>query len=157
MKVKLLLIGKTTDPQWLALEKNYEARLDHYVKFQRVECPAIKKFGQLPQETLKEKEGELLLSCIDKDDFLVLMDENGWVRSSVEFSHFIQEKQLVSTKTMVFCIGGAYGFSASVYRRANVQLSLSKMTFSHQMVRTIFLEQLYRAYTIIKGEKYHHL
>ncbi len=113
------------------------------------------KNPHLSMEALKTKEGEIILNKLQKDDFLILLDENGKQSTSVEFSQFLEKKQMDGTKRLIFQIGGAYGFSEAVYARANYKMSLSKLTFSHQMVRLFFVEQLYRAFTILKGEKYH--
>jgi 23S rRNA (pseudouridine1915-N3)-methyltransferase len=124
--------------------------------FEKIVLPDIKNPKNLSVEELKKKEGELILSKISNQDFLVLMDENGSNFSSVKFSEWINQKVNEGIRSMVFVIGGAFGFSKEVFERANQKISLSKMTFSHQLVRVIFLEQLYRAQTILKGEPYHH-
>ncbi len=161
MKIELWVIGKTDFDylkQGVAL---YEKRLKHYVPFEMIVLNDVKN-PPLPKgllrssiEALKIKEGELILSKIQKDDFLILLDENGTQMGSVDFAHFVEKKQVESVKRLVFQIGGAYGFSEAVYQRANLKMSFSKMTFSHQMIRLFFVEQLYRAFTIVKGEKYH--
>ena len=156
MKITLLTVGKT-DKEWV---KNgldiYASRLKHYIPFSLVEIPELKNVSSLSKEQIKIREGELILKNIRPSDDLILLDERGKEYSSMEFSKVIQDKISYAGKDMVFVIGGAYGFSEAVYARANSKLSLSRMTFSHQMVRTIFVEQLYRAFTIIKGEPYHH-
>jgi 23S rRNA (pseudouridine1915-N3)-methyltransferase len=156
MKVYLLLVGKT-ESQWLkgAIEI-YEERLSHYTGYQRIEIPELKFASKLSQQQIKDKEGELILKNVKPNDELILLDEKGKEFSSEEFAAHLDKKSIYGTKSVIFVIGGAYGFSDEVYKRANEKLSLSKMTFSHQMVRLIFLEQLYRAHTIIKGEPYHH-
>ncbi|MBL7816205.1 MAG: 23S rRNA (pseudouridine(1915)-N(3))-methyltransferase RlmH [Saprospiraceae bacterium] len=154
MKIELWVIGKTT---FKYLDEGiglYEKRLKHYTNFELVVIPDVKN-PPLSSEALKIKEGESILNKLNKEDFLILLDENGKQQTSVDFSKFIDNQQVNATKRMVFQIGGAYGFSEAVYARANQKLSLSKMTFSHQMIRLFFVEQLYRAFTIIKGEKYH--
>ena len=154
MKIELWVVGKTELDylkQGMAL---YEKRLKHYVPFETVVLNDVKN-PPLSIEALKSKEGELILNKIQKDDFLILLDENGALMDSVDFAHFIEKKQVDSVKRLIFQIGGAYGFSEAVYQRANVKMSLSKMTFSHQMIRLFFVEQLYRAFTIMRGEKYH--
>lgn len=156
MKLTLLTVGKT-DVRWVreGLEL-YVSRLSHYVKFALKEIPELKNVSALTRDQIKEREGELILSSVLPADEVVLLDERGRKYRSVEFAGFLQDKMIRGGKDIVFVIGGAYGFSDKVYDRANSMLSLSDMTFSHQMVRTIFAEQLYRAFTIIKGEPYHH-
>lgn len=156
MKITLLTVGKT-DKEWV---KNgldiYASRLKHYIPFSLVEIPELKNVSSLSKEQIKIREGELILKNIRPSDDLILLDERGKEYSSMELAKVIQDKISYAGKDMVFVIGGAYGFSEAVYARANSKLSLSRMTFSHQMVRIIFVEQLYRAFTIIKGEPYHH-
>jgi 23S rRNA (pseudouridine1915-N3)-methyltransferase len=156
MKVSLLTMGKT-DVGWVreGLEL-YVSRLSHYLQFSLKEIPELKKAASLTKEQIKEKEGELLLGEIQPRDEVILLDEHGKELRSVEFASWIQDRLSRGGRDLVFVIGGAYGFSSKVYERADGKVSLSKMTFSHQMVRTIFAEQLYRAFTIIKGEPYHH-
>ncbi len=156
MKLYLLLVGKT-ESQWLksAIEI-YEERLAHYTGYQRIEIPELKFVSKLSHQQIKDKEGELILKNVKQNDELILLDEKGREFSSEEFAAHLDKKSIYGTKNVIFVIGGAYGFSEEVYKRANEKFSLSKMTFSHQMVRLIFLEQLYRAHTIIKGEPYHH-
>ncbi len=154
MKIELWVVGKTA---FKYLEEGiglYEKRLKHYTSFELIVLPDVKN-PPLSTEALKTKEGELILNKLTKDDVLVLLDENGKQQTSIEFSKFIENQQISSTKRLVFQIGGAFGFSEGVYQRANFKLSLSKLTFSHQMIRLFFVEQLYRAFTIIRGEKYH--
>ena len=154
MKIELWVVGKTA---FKYLEEGivlYEKRLKHYTSFELVVLPDVKN-PPLSTEALKMKEGELILNKLTKDDVLVLLDENGKHQTSMAFSKFIENQQINSTKRLVFQIGGAFGFSEAVYQRANFKLSLSKMTFSHQMIRLFFVEQLYRAFTIVRGEKYH--
>ena len=154
MKIEFCVVGKTNVTHLIEGFQVYEKRLKHYVSFDYIVLPDIKQ--PPPQvEALKQKEGDLILNRLQKDDFLVLLDEKGRQLSSVQFAQFIENKQLNRTKKLVFQVGGAFGFSEAVYQRANYQLSLSAMTFSHQMIRLFFIEQLYRAFTIIKGEKYH--
>ncbi len=156
MKVSLLTMGKT-DVGWVreGLEL-YVSRLSHYLQFSLKEIPELKKAASLTKEQIKEKEGELLLGEIQPRDEVILLDEHGKELRSVEFASWIQDRLSRGGRDLVFVIGGAYGFSSKVYERADGKVSLSKMTFSHQMVRTIFAEQLYRSFTIIKGEPYHH-
>ncbi|MDD7084036.1 MAG: 23S rRNA (pseudouridine(1915)-N(3))-methyltransferase RlmH [Bacteroidales bacterium] len=155
MKITLLTVGKT-DVRWVreGLEL-YVSRLSHYVRFSLKEIPELKNVSAFTKEQIKEKEGDLILSSLAPGDFVVLLDERGRKYRSVEFADFIRER-LNRGADMVFVVGGAYGFSQKVYSRADSMMSLSDMTFSHQMVRTIFAEQLYRAFTIIRGEPYHH-
>lgn len=156
MKITLLTVGKT-DRDWVRQGLDiYVSRLRHYIPFVLNEIPELKNVSALTKEQIKAKEGELILKNVRPTDDLILLDEHGKEYSSTELSRVIQDKISYVGKDIVFVIGGAYGFSDAVYQRANSKLSLSKMTFSHQMVRAIFAEQLYRAFTIIKGEPYHH-
>ena len=156
MKISLLTVGKT-DVKWVreGLE-TYVSRLSHYVPFSLEEIPELRNASALSREQIREKEGELILKRLKDTDEVILLDEHGREFRSVEWAAFLGEKLSRSSRDLVFVVGGAYGFSEKVYARAASRLSLSKMTFSHQMVRTIFAEQLYRAFTIIKGEPYHH-
>ena len=156
MKIRLIVIGKTNAAYLKTGESDYEYRLKHYCKFEELLIPKIKNSGKLSHSDVKIKEGKLILKSVDQNDQIILLEEKGKSFSSVDFSNFLNQKLLSSTKRLVFVIGGAFGFSEEVYKRANSKLSLSKMTFSHQMIRLIFKEQLYRAFTILKGEKYHH-
>lgn len=156
MKIKLLAIGKTDDAYIQTGIQKFEARLKHYTPFEIQIIQDIKNSKNLSIPQQKEKEGELILSSIELSDKIILLDENGSTYSSREFSEFIQKQMLSGFKNLIFVIGGPYGFSDDVYKRANGKISLSKMTFSHQMVRLIFTEQLYRAMTILKNEPYHH-
>lgn len=156
MKLTLLLTGKT-EGAWLKSGiEVYEERLMHYTGYQRIEIPELKLVSNLTQQQIKEREGEQILKYIKTGDELILLDEMGDEFSSQKFAAHLEKKGIYGTKNVILVIGGAYGFSEAVYRRANEKISLSKMTFSHQMVRLILLEQLYRAFTIIKGEPYHH-
>jgi 23S rRNA (pseudouridine1915-N3)-methyltransferase len=155
MKTELWLIGKTSFPYLVEGMALYEKRLSHYLHFMIAVLPDVKNAGTLPPEQLKVKEGELILSKIKSDDFLVLLDERGGQLTSIDFSKFIEQKLQLSHKRLVFVVGGAFGFSQAVYWRSDFQMALSKMTFSHQMIRLFFLEQLYRAMTILRGEGYH--
>ena len=155
MKIALLTVGKT-DRDWVKQGMDiYVSRLKHYIPFSIIEIPELKNVSSLSKEQIKTKEGELILKNIRPNDDLILLDEHGKELSSVEFARLLQDKISYIGKDIVFVIGGAYGFSEEVYKRANSKLSLSRMTFSHQMVRAIFAEQIYRAFTIIKGEPYH--
>ena len=156
MKIKLIVVGKTNTAYLKTGENEYENRLKHYCNVEEIIINDVKNGSKLSEKELKIKEGDLILKKIDSIAKVVLLDNNGEIYSSNEFSNFLKENMLHSTKSLVFIIGGAYGFSDKVYKRGNNKLSLSKMTFSHQLVRLIFKEQLYRAFTIIKREKYHH-
>ena len=156
MNVTLLTVGKT-DVKWVKEGLDlYVSRLGHYVPFSVVEIPELKKAGSLTRQQIKDKEGELILKQLGPSDTLILLDEHGREFRSLEFADYIQKQLGSGARNLFFTIGGAYGFSEAVYQRCQGKISLSKMTFSHQMVRTIFAEQLYRAFTILKGEPYHH-
>ena len=156
MKITLLTVGKT-DKDWVRQGLDiYVSRLKHYIPFGIVEIPELKNVSALSKEQIKNKEGELILKNIRQTDDVILLDERGKEYTSVELAKIIQDKISYAGKDIVFVIGGAYGFSDAVYQRSNSKLSLSKMTFSHQMVRAIFAEQIYRALTIMRGEPYHH-
>ena len=156
MEVKLVTVGKTDVP-WVKEGLDlYVSRLRHYVPFTIVEIPQLKNVSAFSQEQIKEKEGELILKQVAPGETVILLDERGRQYRSVEWADWIQRQLSLGGKGLVFVVGGAYGFSQKVYDRANGLVSLSKMTFSHQMVRTVFAEQLYRAFTIIRGEPYHH-
>ena len=152
MKITLLTVGKT-DIKWVSegLEV-YASRLRHYLPFEMKEIPELKNVSALSREQIKQTEGKLILKNIKDSDEVILLDERGKEYRSVEFAAFLEKRMALSSRDIVFVIGGAYGFSQEVYERSNGKVALSKMTFSHQMVRTIFVEQLYRACTIIKGE-----
>ena len=156
MKIKLIVVGKTNVKYLLEAENEYQQRLKHYVKFEEVILADIKNAKNLTHQELSRREGELIVSKIDKNDEVILLDDKGKEFTSLNFSQFLNQKMIQSTRCLTFVVGGAFGFSAELYDRTNTKISLSKMTFSHQMVRMIFKEQLYRAFTIIKGEKYHH-
>jgi len=156
MTIKLLGIGKTDDKTLQNLTDVYIKRLQFYNKFEIELIPDLKKVKNLDENQQKQKEGELILNRITSSDFVVLLDENGKQLSSIGFSEFIQKRFNSGLKQVIFIIGGPYGFSEEVYSRADTKISLSKMTFSHQMVRLFFTEQLYRAFTILKNEPYHH-
>ena len=155
MKVTLILVGKTTDKHFDAGINDYAGRIKHYLPFEITILPELKNTKSLSEEQQKEKEGEQILKLLTSSDTVVLLDEHGKEMRSIEYAQWLQKKQ-ATAKRLVFVIGGPYGFSPAVYSRADEKISLSKMTFSHQMVRLIFTEQLYRACTIIKGEPYHH-
>jgi 23S rRNA (pseudouridine1915-N3)-methyltransferase len=156
MKICLLVIGKTDEAYLQNGIELFLKRIPHYISFEMKVIPDIKNSKNLSEDQQKEKEGELILQQISTSDELFLLDEQGMEVSSVKFAQFLEKKMVAGIKRLVFVIGGPYGFSGNVYSRAIGKVSLSKMTFSHQMVRLIFLEQLYRAMTILKGEPYHH-
>ena len=152
MTITLICIGKTSEKYVSEGIGIYLERIKHYCKFNLVEMEA----GKGDETQIKKKESESLLKRVEEKDFLILLDEKGKENTSVQFAELFRHHQNISTKNLVFVIGGSYGFSEEVYKRANAKIALSKMTFPHQLVRIIFLEQIYRAFTILKGEKYHH-
>lgn len=156
MKVCLLVIGKTDAAYIRTGIEEYEKRLTRYLAYDMKVLPDIKNSKNLTEELQKGKEGNLILAELQAGDWMVLLDEKGKQYTSVGFADFVAQKMLNGIKRLVFVVGGPYGFSEAVYQRANEKISLSQMTFSHQMVRLIFTEQLYRAMTILKGEPYHH-
>ena len=156
MNIKLIAVGKTDHKNLQLLIDEYQKRLSFYIKFEFEILADIKNFKNLSESQQKEKEGELILSKIGSTDQLILLDENGKNYSSIDFAGELQKKMNSGIKTLVFVIGGPYGFSSEVYEKAQCKISLSSMTFSHQMVRLFFIEQLYRAFTILKNEPYHH-
>jgi 23S rRNA (pseudouridine1915-N3)-methyltransferase len=156
MQIKLIAVGKTDHASINQLIKEYESRLGHYIRFELEIIPDLKNTKTLSESLQKEKEGELILKKISPSDELILLDERGKSYSSIDFSSFLQKKMNSGLKQLIFVIGGPYGFSEAVYRRSNGKLSISKMTFSHQMIRPFFIEQLYRAFTILRNEPYHH-
>ena len=156
MKVNLILVGKTTSKMFQSIIEDYSERVKHYTPFEVTVIPELKNTKSLSQEQQKQMEGEQIQRQLQESDHVVLLDEHGQELRSIEFATWISKKQQAVSRRLVFVIGGPYGFSPTIYQRANEKLSLSKMTFSHQMVRMIFIEQLYRAFTILKGEQYHH-
>jgi 23S rRNA (pseudouridine1915-N3)-methyltransferase len=156
MTIKLIAIGKTDNKQLIYLIEEYIKRLDHYINFKLDIIPDLKKTKNLSEAQQKQKEGELILGKFNNTDTLILLDENGKQFDSVSFSAYLQKHMNSGIKQLVFVIGGPYGFSEDVYKKANGKISLSKMTFSHQMIRLFFIEQLYRGFTILKNEPYHH-
>jgi 23S rRNA (pseudouridine1915-N3)-methyltransferase len=156
MTIKLIAIGKTDNKELQQLMDVYQKRLGFYIKFDLDIIPDIKQAKSLSEDQQKQKEGELILSKLSVTDVLILLDENGKQLDSVDFSDYLQKHMNSGIKQLVFVIGGPYGFSQEVYNKAQGTLSLSKMTFSHQMVRLFFIEQLYRGFTILKNEPYHH-
>lgn len=156
MKIFLYQIGKTSFSFVKEGEKTYIDRINRFTKFEQVTIPNLKKGNKLSEGDIKKKEGEMILQKISTKDYLVLLDDKGKTFTSLGFAEYIKEKQNYLPKNLVFLIGGAYGFSEPVYQRADAKISLSAMTFSHQIIRVVFLEQLYRAFSIIKGGPYHH-
>ena len=157
MKVTLLVVGKTTDPHIVALMDDYKRRLTHYLPFEMVGIPELKNAKNLTEEQQKQQEGELILKAVGKGAtaHVVLLDEHGCEYRSVAFADYLQ-KRMSAGQDIIFVVGGPYGFSPEVLARANAKISLSQMTFSHQMVRLFFVEQIYRAMTILRSEPYHH-
>ena len=156
MRVTLLLVGKTVNKHFVELIDEYAGRVKHYIGFDIITIPELKNTKSLSVDQQKQQEGDLILKQLQAGDHVVLLDEHGKEFRSVEFSSYMEQKMQTVNKRLVFVIGGPYGFSPDVYGKANEKISLSKMTFSHQMVRLIFVEQLYRAMTIMRGEPYHH-
>ncbi|SMC60021.1 23S rRNA (pseudouridine(1915)-N(3))-methyltransferase RlmH [Pedobacter africanus] len=156
MKITLLVIGKTEDKYLIEGIDKYLSRLKHYIGFNLLVVPDIKNTKNLTEAQQKTKEAELILKQISNPDMVILLDERGKKYSSVSFSNYLNKQMIGSVQHLVFIIGGPYGFDESIYKRSNGSISLSDMTFSHQMVRLFFVEQLYRAFSILKGEPYHH-
>ena len=156
MNIKLIAVGKTDNPALQQLISTYEKRLSYYINFELLLLPDIKNSKSLSEEQQKIKEGELILSYVEPSHHLILLDERGKEYTSIAFADELQKKMNTGIKQLTFVIGGPYGFSQAVYQRANSKLSLSKLTFSHQMIRLFFVEQLYRAFTILRNEPYHH-
>ncbi|MEY8847707.1 23S rRNA (pseudouridine(1915)-N(3))-methyltransferase RlmH [Psychroserpens sp. XS_ASV72] len=156
MTIKLLAIGKTDNKDLQTLIEEYQKRLGFYIKFEFDIIPDLKKVKHLSEDQQKQKEGELILDKMSSSDVMILLDENGKQYDSVAFANYLQKHMNSGIKQLVFVIGGPYGFSPDVYQKANGKLSLSKMTFSHQMVRLFMIEQLYRGFTILRNEPYHH-
>lgn len=156
MKIVLIVIGKTDAGYFVEAIREYANRLVHYLPFEMQVIPDIKNVKNLSEAQQKEKEGELILKSLQAGDYLVLLDEKGKEFTSMQFAAYLEKKMHTVPKRLVFVIGGPYGFSEAVYRASAEKISLSKMTFSHQMIRLIFTEQLYRALTILNNEPYHH-
>lgn len=155
MKTELIVVGRTVNKHFIAGIDDYVQRINHYMPFAITTIPELKNTKNLTEEQQKQLEGELILRQLQPQDTVILLDEHGRELRSIELAGWLEQKRNTARR-LVFVIGGPYGFSTPVYERANEKLSLSKMTFSHQMIRLIFTEQLYRACTIIKGEPYHH-
>ena len=156
MKFTLLVVGRTVEKHYITAINDYAERTKHYISFDIEVIPELKNTKSLSMEQQKEKEGELILKALQPGDVPVLLDEHGKEFRSVEFASWVERKMHTVSKRLVFIIGGPYGFSPAVYAVAQEKISLSKMTFSHQMIRVLFTEQLYRAFTIMKGMPYHH-
>ena len=156
MKIVLITIGKTNEKYLIEGISDYQKRLKHYTNFERIEIANIKNAKNFSESELMKNEGELILKQIQNSDHLVLLDDKGKDFTSQKFAQKLQQWMLSGKKRLVFVVGGAYGFSDEIYKRGNEKLSLSKMTFSHQMVRLFFVEQIYRGYTILNNEPYHH-
>ena len=155
MNIKLIVVSKTDVPYLQTGIDEYVGRLKHYCDFELVTIPALKNMGKASPEEVKERAGQLILKQVEKSDMVVLLDEHGKEYGSVEFSEYLQKQMNAGIRTLSFVVGGAFGFSPAVYAAAQHKISLSKMTFNHQMVRLFFVEQLYRAFTILRHEKYH--
>lgn len=155
MNIKLIVVSKTDIPYLQTGIEEYVGRLRHYCDFEIIVIPALKNLGKASPEEVKEREGQLILKQLEKVDTVVLLDEHGREYTSVGFSEYLQKQMNAGTRTLAFVIGGAFGFSPAVYAAAHHKISLSQMTFNHQMVRLFFTEQLYRAFTILHHEKYH--
>ena len=156
MKITLITVGKTNNLNFKNAISDYQKRLKFYISFEIEELPDLKNTKNLSEDVQKQKEGEMLLKSFQEGDEVILLDDKGTEHTSLSFASFIEKKSVSGLKRLVFVVGGPYGFSSDVYARANGKVSLSRMTFSHQMVRLIFVEQIYRAMTILKGEPYHH-
>ena len=156
MTIRLIAIGKTDNKQLTALIDTYIKRLSFYIKFSLEIIPDIKNSKNLSEVQQKQKEGELILNKLNPTDIIILLDENGKEFDSIGFSTYLQKHMNSGIRQLVFIIGGPYGFSEDLYKKANGKISLSKMTFSHQMIRLFFIEQIYRGFTILKNEPYHH-
>jgi 23S rRNA (pseudouridine1915-N3)-methyltransferase len=156
MKITFLVIGKTEDSYLKEGIDKYIKRLKHYIKFEMIELPELKNTKHLTEDQQKAKEAEIISKQLSSTDYILLLDEKGQEYTSVQFSGLVSKKMLSSVQNLVFIVGGPYGFDNSLHMQATEKLSLSKMTFSHQMVRLFFVEQLYRAFSILKGEPYHH-
>ncbi len=156
MKISLIVVGKTTDKAVIMGVEKYFKRMKRYITFKIEVIPALKNAKNLSEKEIKNKEGEMILNKLQAGDFLLLLDEKGKEYNSKSFASFIENKMIHGTRHLVFLIGGAYGFSEEVYQKAQHKMALSQMTFSHQIIRMIFMEQIYRAFTIINKEPYHH-
>ncbi len=156
MQIELIVVGKTDSKEVSALVEMYQKRINHYCRFSITVLPDLRNTKSLTPQQQNQSEGERILAQLTESDYVVLLDERGAEFRSVDFAEWMRKRMVSGLKRLVFVIGGPYGFSAEVYKRANQQLSLSKMTFSHQIVRAIFTEQIYRVFTILNNEPYHH-
>lgn len=156
MKGVLIVVGKTTDKRFEAITQEYIERIRHYIPFTVEVIPELKNTKGLSQDEQKKREGELIQKNLQPGDYVVLLDEHGSERSSMDFASWIQKKMAAGPKRLVFIVGGPYGFSDAIHQKGNEEVSLSRMTLSHQMIRMFFVEQIYRAMTILNGEPYHH-
>lgn len=156
MKIILMVIGKTDKEYIKEAISIYEKRLEHYIPYEKIILPDIKNTKKLTEQQQKEQEGEIIKKALRKGDYIILLDEKGKEYTSLQFAKYVEEKMQNPAKRIIFLIGGPYGFSPEIYALATEKISLSKMTFSHQMIRMIFVEQLYRAMTILNNEPYHH-
>lgn len=156
MKTILLVVGRTTDKHFLASIEEYVSRVNHYMPFSIEVIPELKDTKKLSEQEQKQRESELIQKALQPSDYLVLLDEHGTEYRSVEFAQWIQKKLASSPRRLIFLVGGPYGFANNIYEIAKEKISISKMTFSHQMIRLLFVEQIYRAMTILNGEPYHH-
>jgi 23S rRNA (pseudouridine1915-N3)-methyltransferase len=156
VKGVLIVVGKTTDKRFEAITQEYIERIRHYIPFTIEVIPELKNTKGLSQDEQKKREGELIQKNLQPGDYVVLLDEHGSERSSMDFASWIQKKMAAGPKRLVFIVGGPYGFSDAIHQKGNEEISLSRMTLSHQMIRMFFVEQIYRAMTILNGEPYHH-
>ncbi|MBI5010227.1 MAG: 23S rRNA (pseudouridine(1915)-N(3))-methyltransferase RlmH [Bacteroidia bacterium] len=156
MKIALLQTGKTTDKNISVIADLYTSRIGKYYSFETVTLPDVKNTKNMPVDEQKIKEGKKIIQNLTHEDLVILLDEKGREFTTLEFSSWLEKQFMIARKRIVFIIGGPYGFSEEVYKRADMKISLSRLTFPHQLVRLLFLEQLYRVFTIIKGEPYHH-
>ena len=156
MKIVIIQMGRTTNTNVAEIFNEYMQRLKHYIHLKIITIRDLKDTKSLTQEQIKHREGELIMSALQETDYIVLLDERGKEMRSIELASWMEKRMTTTSRRLVFIIGGAYGFSNDIYKRSNEKISLSQMTFSHQMIRMLFIEQLYRAMTIIKKEKYHH-
>lgn len=156
MKGVLIVVGKTTDKRFEAITQEYIERIRHYIPFTIEVIPELKNTKGLSQDEQKKREGELIQKNLQPGDYIVLLDEHGSERSSMDFASWMQKKMAAGPKRLVFIVGGPYGFSDVIHQKGNEEISLSRMTLSHQMIRMFFVEQIYRAMTILNGEPYHH-
>lgn len=156
MKGVLIVVGKTTDKRFETIIQEYTERIRHYIPFTIEVIPELKNTKGLSQDEQKKREGEQILKSLQAGDYIVLLDEHGSERTSMDFASWMQKKMAAGPKRLVFIVGGPYGFSDAIHQKGNEEISLSRMTLSHQMIRMFFVEQIYRAMTILNGEPYHH-